>query len=222
MIKRINIIIIVFVVLFAIPKSVFAANDLFIQSCLKEDGTACPTENSVYQVEAGETIIIQMSVETEKKINGFSATIALDNLSNISEFTPSSIWNNDSEINNNTFILFRDYTDIPNNEELQKELATFKVKVGTTNPEAKITFEDIDATYFDSELNVEDYPPFIGVINFKVLNATNSNEGITFESPDTSKSISKVGYIVGIAFIIVGMLGMTNTLNKNKKKKANK
>lgn len=217
MIKKINIIIITFIILFAAPKTVFAANDLFIQSCLKEDGTPCQVENSTYQVEAGETIIIEMSMETEKKINGFSAKIKLNNMSNIKEFTPASIWNNESTINNGTFLLFRDYTDIPQTEELKKELATFKVTVGRDSKEASITFENIDATYFDNNLNVEDYPQITGKLYFNVLNSSNDNTGITIESPDTAKSISKIGYIVGIVFIIIGMIGMANVLNKKKK-----
>ena len=162
------------IITFTLPNIAFAANDLFIQSCLKVDGTGCTTEGGNYQVEAGETVTITMSVETEKKINGFSATVELENMLNFSEFTYSDIWGTDSTVNENTFVVLRDSISIPDNEDLTKQIGSFKVTAGSNLGEAKITFQDIDATYLDGT-SVEDYDPaFTGSLTFNVVESTSN------------------------------------------------
>ncbi len=161
---------------FVLPSMVFAAPDLFIQSCQRADGSPCLVDGATTQLEAGETVTILMSVETEKKINGFSATVELENMTNFSDFTYYNIWGSDSAVNGNTFMVMRDPGSIPENEDLRKEIGSFKVTAGTTLGEAKITFQDIDATYLDGT-SVEDYnPAFTGSLIFNVVESTsNSN-----------------------------------------------
>lgn len=198
-----------------LPKVVFAANDLFIQSCEREDGTACPSSGTVIDIEAGETVKIIMSVETDKKINGFASTIGLENMSNVSDFTYSNIWGSDSGINGNTFLLMRDPGNIPDSEDLRKELGNFKVTAGNTIGNAKITFEDIDATYLDGGI-VEDYNPgFIGSISFNVVESSNpnpNNNNTNNNSGDSSKTQKEnpqnpktgIGYsFVAMTFLLV-------------------
>lgn len=161
---------------FVLPGMVFAADDLFIQSCQKADGSACLAEGSTIQVEAGETVTIFMSVETERKINGFSATVELENMFNFNDFTYSDIWGTDSAVNENTFLLMRDPSNIPESEDLRKELGSFKVTAGNTIGTAKITFEDIDATYLDG-ISVEDYTPaFTGSLTFNIVESTSNRD----------------------------------------------
>lgn len=194
------------IIAFTLPNMVFAADDLFIQSCLKADGTGCTTEGGNYQVEAGETVTITMSVETEKKINGFSATVELENMSNFSDFTYSDIWGTDSAVNENTFLVMRDPSSIPASEDLAKQIGTFKVTAGSTLGEAKITFQDIDATYLDGT-SVEDYnPAFTGSLTFNVVESTsngntnsnentNTNETSTTDNANTNNSKKTSGTI---------------------------
>ena len=53
---------------FVLPGMVFAADDLFVQSCQKADGSACLAEGSTIQVEAGETITIFMSMKQKRRL----------------------------------------------------------------------------------------------------------------------------------------------------------
>ena len=175
---------------FVLPSMVFAAPDLFIQSCQRADGSPCLVDGATTQLEAGETVTILMSVETEKKINGFSATVELENMTNFSDFTYSNIWGTDSSANydSNVFMVMRDPGSIPENEDLRKEIGSFKVTAGTTLGEAKITFQDIDATYLDGT-SVEDYDPaFIGSLVFDVIGATSNDDsagGVTTDGTET-------------------------------------
>jgi arginine deiminase len=183
------------IVTFTLPNMVFAANDLFIQSCLKADGTGCTKEGGNYQVEAGETVTITMSVETEKKINGFSATVELENMSNFTDFTYANIWGNDSAVNQNTFLVMRDPSSIPASEDLTKQIGSFKVTAGSTLGKAKITFQDIDATYLEGT-SVEDYTPsFTGSLTFNIIESksndnTNTKTNQTNENTNTKENIN--------------------------------
>ena len=171
---------------FALPKMVFAAPDLFIQSCQRLDGSSCPAEGATLQLEAGETVKILMSVETEKKINGFSATVELENMSNFGNFSYSNIWGSDSAVNGNTFLVMRDPGSIPENEGLTKEIGSFTVTAGNTLGAAKIKFQDIDATYLDGN-SVEDYDPaFIGSVLVNVVES--SSQQNTNENTNTNTS----------------------------------
>ena len=222
------------IVTFTLPNMVFAANDLFIQSCLKADGTGCTKEDGNYQVEAGETVTITMSVETEKKINGFSATVELENMSNFTDFTYANIWGNDSAVNQNTFLVMRDPSSIPASEDLTKQIGSFKVTAGSTLGKAKITFQDIDATYLEGT-SVEDYTPsFTGSLTFNIIesksnantntktNQTNDNTNTkdktnndkkTSETTDNPKTGIYGGSILLIAIAIGGYFAMKS---KNK------
>ncbi|MBP3921213.1 MAG: hypothetical protein J6D28_06590 [Bacilli bacterium] len=176
------------IVTFTLPNMVLAADDLFIQSCQRADNSSCSVDGGKIQVEAGETVKITMSVETERKINGFSATVELENMSNFSDFTYSDIWGTDSAVNENTFLVMRDPSSIPASEELTKQIGSFKVTAGSTLGEAKITFKDIDATYLDGML-VEDYnPSFTGSLTFNVIESTSNDN--TDENTDTNGSSS--------------------------------
>lgn len=177
---------------FVLPGMVFAADDLFIQSCQRADGSACLVDGTTTQLEAGETVTILMSVDTEKKINGFSATVELENMVNFSDFTYSNIWGTDSSANyeSNVFMVMRDPGNIPDSEDLRKEIGSFKVTAGTTLGEAKITFSDIDATYLDGT-SVEDYDPaFTGSLVFNVIEATSNenNDENTNVNPTTDNT----------------------------------
>lgn len=177
---------------FVLPGMVFAADDLFIQSCQRADGSACLVDGTTTQLEAGETVTILMSVDTEKKINGFSATVELENMVNFSDFTYSNIWGTDSSANyeSNVFMVMRDPGNIPDSEDLRKEIGSFKVTAGTTLGEAKITFSDIDATYLDGT-SVEDYDlAFTGSLVFKVIEATSNenNDENTNVNPTTDNT----------------------------------
>ena len=172
---------------FVLPSMVFAADDLFIQSCQRADGSACLVDGTTTQLEAGETVTILMSVETDKKINGFSATVELENMSNFSDFTYSDIWGTDSAANydSNVFMVMRDPGNIPDSEDLRKEIGSFKVTAGSTLGEAKITFSDIDATYLDGT-SVEDYDPaFTGSLVFNVVETSNENTSTDNVSTNT-------------------------------------
>ena len=177
---------------FVLPGMVFAADDLFIQSCQRADGSACLVDGTTTQLEAGETVTILMSVDTEKKINGFSATVELENMANFSDFTYSNIWGTDSSANydSNVFMVMRDPGNIPDSEDLRKEIGSFKVTAGSTLGEAKITFSDIDATYLDGA-SVEDYDPaFTGSLVFNVIEATSNenNDENTNVNPTTDNT----------------------------------
>ncbi len=221
--------------IFMLPNMVFAANDLFIQSCQRADGSACLIDGATTQIEAGETVTILMSVETEKKINGFSATVELENMSNFSDFTYADIWGTDSAVNENTFLVMRDPSSIPDNEDLTKEIGSFKVTAGSTLGTAKITFKDIDATYLDGS-TVEDYDPaFMGSLVFEVIESTSNNSNSDDKTTDntnadtdvksdnakkTSSSVTnpKTGITISIlgTAILVAVCGISYLVLRNK------
>lgn len=204
------------------------AEDLFILSCEKQNGESCTISGSKYQVEAGQKVKIIMSVESDKIINGLSSKIVLTNMSDLSNFTFASIWNNQTSTFDQTalkFIAGREPREIPENENATKPIGTLEVTAGTALGEAKIEFTDIKLSYLSENDGLPSYD-LVDLTNnsltFDVVestddnntidNSSNTNTGDTESSKSDSKkgnavSNPKTGVKVSVASLIILAVG---------------
>ncbi len=164
------------------------AEDLFVLSCEKQNGESCTISGSKYQVEAGQKVKIIMSVESDKIINGLSSKIVLTNMSDLSNFTFASIWNNQTSTFEQTTLKFmagREPSEIPENENATKPIGTLEVTAGTALGEAKIEFTDIKLSYLPS-YDLVDLTN--NSLTFDVVESTDDNN--TIDATDTTDNSS--------------------------------